>query len=526
VKLKHARYLASLLALFVTVMPAGEVQAASPQRWAYYVPWDSTSLDSLAAYSKYLDFVSPYYFILEPDGSITSMERTSGLPTGAKIVPMIKNRAQYEDFHAQIADSSQRSAIIASLLRIVNRGNYAGIHIDFEGISPQDRPNLTAFMSELAAAFRRFGKMVTMAVAAKTYDATSGWAGAYDYAGLASTVDLVTVMAYDYHYSGSTNPGPVAPIGWVAKVASFAASQFGAGKVLLGIPLYGYDWNIVTGPPAKARRYGDILDLVSRYGGTFAFDDGSKSPYYRYISPDGASHEVWFENSASVQAKIDVASRYGLAGIALWRLGQEDQAIWKIIGALKNPTARIAPFDSTPDRIYFPQTGHSLAYGFLSYWLNNGGLARFGYPVTEEFDEMNTADGKIYTVQYFERARFEYHPEYKGTQYEVLQGLLGREVTANRNFTPVPPVQQSEESVYFSETGHSLSGAFLRYWKSKGGLMQFGYPISEPMQENGYTVQYFERVRMEHHPEFTGTAYEVLLGLLGRELLVGRGWLD
>lgn len=524
-RLQHTRYLATVITLLATLAPT-PAHSANPQRWAYYVTWDPTSLDSLRANSRYLDFVSPYYFILEPDGSITSSEPSYSLPTSARIVPMVKNRAQYDDFHQQIADRAKRAAIIASLLDIVNRRGYPGIHVDFEGLSPSDRPYLTAFMAELAMAFRPYAKLVTMAVAAKTFDATSGWAGAYDYASLAPSVDLVTVMAYDYHYTGSPNPGPIAPIDWVVRVASFAASQFGASKVLLGIPLYGYDWNLVTGPPAKARRYGDILDLVSRYGGTFAFDDGSKSAYYRYTASDGAGHEVWFENAASVQAKLEVVSKFGLGGLALWRLGQEDTDVWKVIAALKNPASKVPPFDSTTDRIYFPQTGHSLAYGFLYYWLNNGGLARFGYPITEEFDELNPADGKIYTVQYFERARFEYHPENKGTPYEVLQGLLGREVTADRRFATVPPTQQDGQSVYFPQTGHSLSGVFLDYWRSKGGLMQFGYPISEPLQENGFAVQYFERVRMEHHPEYAGTPYEVLLGLLGRELLVKRGWLD
>ncbi|HEU5424150.1 MAG TPA: murein L,D-transpeptidase, partial [Nitrolancea sp.] len=59
-------------------------------------------------------------------------------------------------------------------------------------------------------------------------------------------------------------------------------------------------------------------------------------------------------------------------------------------------------------------------------------LAVFGYPISEEFQEQNPADGKMYTVQYFERARFEYHPEFKGTPYEVELGLLGRQTMPRR----------------------------------------------------------------------------------------------
>ena len=75
----------------------------------------------------------------------------------------------------------------------------------------------------------------------------------------------------------------------------------------------------------------------------------------------------------------------------------------------------------------FPDTGHTLRGTFLDYWTANGGLAVFGFPLTEEFQEVNPSDGKVYTVQYFERNRFEYHPEYKGTRYEVLLGRLGAE---------------------------------------------------------------------------------------------------
>ncbi len=75
-------------------------------------------------------------------------------------------------------------------------------------------------------------------------------------------------------------------------------------------------------------------------------------------------------------------------------------------------------------------TGHTLRGTFLHYWQANGGLAVFGFPLTEEFTEINAADGKPYTVQYFERNRFEYHPENAGGRYEVLLGLLGAETLA------------------------------------------------------------------------------------------------
>ena len=175
-----------------------------------------------------------------------------------------------------------------------------------------------------------------------------------------------------------------------------------------------------------------------------------------------------------------------------------------------------APGGSPPDRRYFPETGHWLAAGFKHFWEANGGLATFGYPLTEEFQEVNPADGQVYTVQYFERARFEYHPEHRGTPFEVQLGLLGRQVTAGRSdppFTPVEAAPDAAACVFFPAVGHSVCGAARAFWEARGGTAIFGLPISQPFAEGGQQVQYFERARFELRGEAVG------LGLLGREVL-------
>ena len=168
------------------------------------------------------------------------------------------------------------------------------------------------------------------------------------------------------------------------------------------------------------------------------------------------------------------------------------------------------------DVVYFPQTGHTLRSLFLRYWQEHGGLEQFGYPLTEEFFEPSGPDNAPLQVQYFERNRFELHPENTGTPYEVLLGTLSREFRAQD-----PPAPQQADTLYFPETGHNLSGAFRTYWETHGGLAVHGYPITEAASErstNGkdYLVQWFERSRFELHPENAGSEYEVLLGLLGR----------
>ena len=169
----------------------------------------------------------------------------------------------------------------------------------------------------------------------------------------------------------------------------------------------------------------------------------------------------------------------------------------------------------------FPETGHTVKGLFLTYWETHGGLAQQGYPISEELQEQSDTDGKTYTMQYFERAVFEMHPENQ-PPFDVLLSLLGV-FYYNEKYNGNAPNQQAstDNPRTFSETGKTIGGVFRSYWETHGGLAQQGYPISDEFTEvsqtdgKTYTVQYFERAVFENHPEFANTPNEVLLSLLG-----------
>ncbi len=174
----------------------------------------------------------------------------------------------------------------------------------------------------------------------------------------------------------------------------------------------------------------------------------------------------------------------------------------------------------------FAETGQTVRGLFLDYWNAHGGLAQQGYPIAPVLGEVSPLDGKPYTVQYFERAVFEYHPENAGSPYAVLLSQLGTYRYQTKYGTTgaanQKPNQAAGASHYFAETGHWVGGAFWAYWQSHGGLAQQGYPISDEFTEasaldpgQSYQVQYFERAVFERHPENAGTPYEVLLAQLG-----------
>lgn len=157
---------------------------------------------------------------------------------------------------------------------------------------------------------------------------------------------------------------------------------------------------------------------------------------------------------------------------------------------------------------------------FASFWNDNGGLSTFGYPIGDVFT-VDAAHGVV--AQLFEKQLLEQHPQQGGTPYEIELSRIGVQYAAQHgllattDFQPVAhsSAQQSSDCVYFALTQHDVCDAFLSYWQHHGldfgdpgtsfreSLALLGYPVSEPFvdPETGLTVQYFERARLEFHPE-------------------------
>jgi hypothetical protein len=206
---------------------------------------------------------------------------------------------------------------------------------------------------------------------------------------------------------------------------------------------------------------------------------------------------------------VNMKIHYGLSGILILL------ALLMLVGQQPH-----IAYLQTTSRL-FPETGKTVQGRFLEYWQANGGLAQQGFPISEEMQEQSDINGKVYEVQYFERALFERHPE-NAAPNDVLLALLGR-LHAKQKYPSGFPRQTpnvSTDSVFFTETGHRLGGRFLAYWRSSGGLAQQGYPISDEFTEvseldgKSYTVQYFERAVFELHPE-NSPPHDVLLSQLG-----------
>jgi spore germination protein YaaH len=146
-------------------------------------------------------------------------------------------------------------------------------------------------------------------------------------------------MAYDYHWA-SSGPGPIAPVSWVRGVLAYARTQIPASKIILGIPLYGYDWAGRHGANLTSQQ---AVRLAARYHARVRYDSASQSPWFSYTAADGSRHQVWFENPASSRAKLALARAAGAGGVFLWMYGDEAPGTWAALHQVMPVAGQAAP---------------------------------------------------------------------------------------------------------------------------------------------------------------------------------------
>jgi spore germination protein len=284
--------------------------------------------------------VSPWLYGLDGQGQITPMYeqnsagqidatlgrlRAAGLPVVPSLANVSGGRFSYQPMADILQDPARRAAHEASIVDLVTSRDYAGIDIDYEDLRGSDRQAFTAFVTELSNALHAKGKTLAVALFAKTTDAGYDQRNvAQDYAALGRAADQVRIMAYDFHWPTSP-PGPIAPIGWVRDVLSYATTQIPPHKVILGIPMNGYDWVDGVGTPLTWIR---ALQLSRQYNVPPRYDNISQTPSFSYTDEQGRAHQVWFESAASTKAKLEVANGAIIGGVYFWMFGYEDGDTW------------------------------------------------------------------------------------------------------------------------------------------------------------------------------------------------------
>jgi spore germination protein YaaH len=292
--------------------------------------------------------------------------------SGLQLIPTITDGTDKLVLSGYLAKPEVRTTIVKTIVNLVNKYSFDGIDLDFEGFAfvdgnttwPKTAPNWVLFVKELSVALRAQQKLLSIS-APYAFNPAEKQKGYYVYswAEIASSIDRLRIMTYDYSVA---KPGPIGPISWTEKTLRYAVSIMPASKVFIGFPGYGRDWiTSVTGtcpataPPglkagAKAAtfrmNYANAKAAIDQ--AVPIFDVKSSEATYSYqqtfngLTAKGAAttctvnRTVWYQNDRSYLERMNLVAKYRLGGAALWTLGMEDLTATT---AMRNVALAIAP---------------------------------------------------------------------------------------------------------------------------------------------------------------------------------------
>ncbi|MEO6818769.1 MAG: glycosyltransferase [Ginsengibacter sp.] len=322
-------------------------------RAAFYTPWTGkTSLPDLIQNADKINTIFPEWFFIDTvTFKLNTRIDSAGLAVmqqkHLRILPILSNfNSAKKDFdgkllHQILSNPAIQKAFINQLVDTLSHYHLSGINIDFEELMENTNEPLNTFQKQLYQALHARNMLVTMDLEPKNND--------YDYTQLSNFNDFIILMAYDQHNS-STGPGPISAQKWIEDAVDFTLQKMDASKVILGIGGFGYSW--ADGKMENAITYYDAINKAKSLNGKINYDNDSYNLHFNYAtqsvddSTDIINHEIWFTDAATTFNVLRFSDESGLAGTALWRLGSEDQRMWKYYGRnLSNEALKKDPFN-------------------------------------------------------------------------------------------------------------------------------------------------------------------------------------
>lgn len=229
-----------------------------------------------------------------------------------------------------------QSAFVSTLIKVAQEQNFTGVDLNFEGLGIQNRDLFTSFTRNLARATKDAGLKLSVTLEARLRNEVP-----MDWRAIGILADEVRVMAYDYRSRQTNEPGPVAPLGWVAEVAGYAAATIPSEKLVFGLGNYGYDWSepqsTLDSWEGVGLSYERAMSLATEEGSPITRKTGIDSrgydigiiPSFSYIDSQEVRHEVWFEDSGSLADKIASVRAAGINQVIFWSVGIGDPKVWQ-----------------------------------------------------------------------------------------------------------------------------------------------------------------------------------------------------
>ena len=310
---------------------------------------------------------------------------------GLQVIPTMTDGTAKLVLSEYLANPATRTTIVKTIVDLVIKNNFDGIDLDYEGFAFVDgnttwsktAPRWVALVKELSVALHAQNKLLSVSTP-YVYDPKEKQKGyfVYAWADIASSIDRLRIMTYDYSVS---RPGPMGPLSWTEKTIKYAISVMSPSKVYVGLPGYGRDWitsvngKCPTSAPPGIKAGAKAATFKMNYAAAKAVIDGavptfneqySEATYsytqsYNGLTAAGAStactvnRTVWYQNARSYADRMALVAKYRLGGAAMWTLGMEEIAATNEI--------RTAALAIAPDRVVNTISLENVADGSISY---------------------------------------------------------------------------------------------------------------------------------------------------------------
>ena len=248
---------------------------------------------------------------------------------GYQVWPMFTN-SNMSETSKMLSDYKSRETVINQIINYIKQYNLDGINIDFEGMYETDKDNFSRLLIEIRPRLNEIGAVLSVDVTAP--DGAPEWSLCYDRYTIGKVADYVMFMAYDQYGVSATKAGTTAGHNWVeANVKKFLGQEeVKAEKIILGIPFYTRVWKENNGNViSSVVNIGNVNNVIPS-NATKTWDEDLQQYYVEY-KKGGATYKIWVEDEKSIEAKLDLVSKYNLGGAAYWEYDRATNSIWNLI---------------------------------------------------------------------------------------------------------------------------------------------------------------------------------------------------
>ena len=278
-----------------------------------------------------VNVISPTWFsVSDNDGNVSSLASGEYVmqahEKGLKVWGLVDNFSENMSTTTVLSNTAARQNLENQLVTYALKAGLDGINVDFESLSEDVGIHFLQFLRELSIQCHE-NNLVLSVDNPVPEDFTSH----YDRAEQGKVVDYVIIMGYDEHYVGS-DTGSVASLPWVEQGVKDTLAEVPAKRTILAIPFYTRLWKTTDGGALTSEAIGmDQAQQAISDNGAETYWDKTTSQNYGTYEGDGATYQIWLEDSKSIAEKVKLIPKYKLAGVAEWKLGFENSSIWQVI---------------------------------------------------------------------------------------------------------------------------------------------------------------------------------------------------